>query len=247
MLNQKIAVASADGGSFSAYVAIPAAGQGAGVLVIQEVFGINQVMRQIADSYAEAGYVAIVPDLFWRQEPNVELTDRTEAEWNRAIELYQGFDEDKGVEDLIATLSALREMPVCTGKVGTVGFCLGGKLAYLMATRSDADCNVSYYGVAIEKNLAEAGNIKKPLMLHIADLDQFVPPETQAAIRAELSGNQLVTVYSYPGADHAFARVGGQPYSAEVAQLANSRTLEFFQQHLGQSGALLSPRWLLNK
>ncbi|WP_017716547.1 dienelactone hydrolase family protein [Kamptonema formosum] len=236
MLNQKIAVASADGGSFSAYVAIPAAGQGAGVLVIQEVFGINEVMRQIANSYAEAGYVAIVPDLFWRQEPNVELTDRTEAEWDRAIELYQGFDEDRGVEDLMATLSALREMPACTGRVGTVGFCLGGKLAYLMATRSDADCNVSYYGVAIENNLAEAGNIKKPLMLHIAEKDRFVPPEAQATIRAALSGNPLVTVYSYPGADHAFARVGGVPYSEGAAQVANSRTLEFFQQHLGLSG-----------
>ncbi len=229
----EISIASIDGGSFSAYVAEPTSGSGAGVIVIQEIFGINAVMRKIADSYAEAGYVAIVPDLFWRQQPGIQLSDSTEEEWNQAIALYQGFDENKGIDDLIATLDALKKLPSCTGKIGSVGFCLGGKLAYLMATRSDADCNISYYGVGIQNNLDEAPNIKKPLMLHIAEKDKFVNAEAQAKIKAELSGNPLVTIHTYPGSDHAFARVGGTTYVEEVAKIANERSLEFFKQHLG--------------
>lgn len=229
----EISIASLDGGSFSAYLAEPSSGKGAGVIVIQEIFGINAVMRKITDSYAEAGYVAIAPDLFWRQQPGIQLSDSTEEEWNQALAFYQGFDENKGIEDLIATLNALKKLPSCTGKVGSVGFCLGGKLAYLMATRSDADCNISYYGVGIENNLDEAVNIKKPLMLHIAEKDKFVNAETQAKIKAELSSNPLVTIYTYPNVDHAFARVGSTTYVEEVAKIANERSLEFFKQHLG--------------
>ncbi|HIK29059.1 MAG: dienelactone hydrolase family protein [Oscillatoriaceae bacterium SKW80] len=229
----EISIASLDGGSFSAYLAEPSSGAGAGVIVIQEIFGINAVMRKITDSYAEAGYVALAPDLFWRQQPGIQLSDSTEEEWNQALALYQGFDENKGIEDLIATLNTLKKLPTCTGKVGSVGFCLGGKLAYLMATRSDADCNISYYGVGIENNLDEAVNIKKPLMLHIAEKDKFVNAETQAKIKAELSGNPLVTIYTYPNVDHAFARVGSTTYVEEVAKIANERSLEFFKQHLG--------------
>lgn len=229
----EISIASLDGGSFSAYLAEPSSGKGAGVIVIQEIFGINAVMRKITDSYAEAGYVAIAPDLFWRQQPGIQLSDSTEEEWNQALAFYQGFDENKGIEDLIATLNALKKLPSCTGKVGSVGFCLGGKLAYLMATRSDADCNISYYGVGIENNLNEAVNIKKPLMLHIAEKDKFVNAETQAKIKAELSSNPLVTIHTYPNVDHAFARVGSTTYVEEVAKIANKRSLEFFKQHLG--------------
>ena len=183
MSAQEIAIASLDGGSFSGYLATPTAGAGAGMIIIQEIFGVNQVMRRLADAYAAAGYVALVPDLFWRQQPQVQLDDHSDEDWNKALQLFQGFDEDKGVEDLIATLNTLRQLPECTGKVGSVGFCLGGKLAYLMATRSDADCSVGYYGVGIENNLDEIGNIQKPLMLHIAESDQFVPPEAQATIQ----------------------------------------------------------------
>lgn len=229
---QEIAIASLDGGSFSGYLATPTAGAGAGMIIIQEIFGVNQVMRRLADAYAAAGYVALVPDLFWRQQPQVQLDDHSEEDWNKALQLFQGFDEDKGVEDLIATLNTLRQLPECTGKVGSVGFCLGGKLAYLMATRSDAACNVGYYGVGIENNLDETGNIQKPLMLHIAESDQFVPPEAQATIRVQLSGHPQVTVYSYTSVSHAFAREGGQSYDQAAAELANSRTMAFFQEHL---------------
>jgi carboxymethylenebutenolidase len=226
-------IRAADGGSFSGYLAVPASGKGPGVLLIQEIFGVNKVMRDLADGFAAQGCTVLCPDLFWRQEPGIQISDKTEAEWARAFQLYQGFDEAKGVDDLKATLAHLRELPSCTGKVGSVGYCLGGKLAYLMATRSDADCNVGYYGVGIEKALDEATRIRKPLMLHIAEKDQFCPPEAQAQIKATLGKNPLVTLHSYAGMDHAFARVGGQHYDKAAADTANRRTAEFFKTHLG--------------
>lgn len=232
MKTEEITITALDSGSFSAYLAVPDTSPCPGLVVIQEILGVNSVMRQIADAYAGAGYLAIVPDLFWRQEPGLQLSDQVEAELEKAFQLYESFNEDKGVEDLIATLNTLKNHPSCTGKVGSVGFCLGGKLAYLMATRSDADCNVSYYGVAIENHLHEASNIKQPLMLHIAENDQFVPPEAQAQINTGLKDHPLITIHTYPGANHAFARADSQVYNSEAAELANNRTLEFFQSHL---------------
>lgn len=229
----EVTIRAADGGSFSAYLATPKSGKGPGILLIQEIFGVNRVMRDLADGFAAQGYTVMCPDLFWRQEPGIQITDKTEAEWKRAFELFQGFNVDKGVDDLKATLAALRGHQASTGKVGSVGYCLGGKLAYLMATRSDADANVGYYGVGIQDQLDEAKNIRKPLLLHIAEKDQFVPPPAQAKVKEGLKGNPLVTIYSYPGADHAFARVGGQHYDKQAADLANQRTAEFFKKHLG--------------
>jgi carboxymethylenebutenolidase len=226
-------IRAADGGSFSGYLAVPANGKGPGILLIQEIFGVNKVMRDLADSFAAQGYSVLCPDLFWRQEPGIQISDKTEAEWARAFQLYQGFDEAKGVDDLKATLAHLRGLPSCTGKVGSVGYCLGGKLAYLMATRSDADCSVGYYGVGIEKALDEAARIRKPLMLHIAEKDQFCPPEAQTRIKASLGKNPLVALHSYAGMDHAFARMGGQHYGKAAAETANRRTAEFFKTHLG--------------
>lgn len=230
---QEVRILASDGGSFSAYLSMPAKGSGSVVIVIQEIFGINSVMRQIADSYAESGYIAIAPDLFWRIEPGIQLSDQNEQDWARAFQLFQSFDQVMGVSDLIATLNFARKLPEGNGKVGSVGYCLGGKLAYLMATRSDADCNVSYYGVGIENNLTEVSNIQKPLMHHIAEEDQFVPKEAQAQVIAAVKGNPLVSAYVYPGVNHAFARIGGEHYNQESAELANSRTKAFFQQHLG--------------
>jgi len=227
-----VTIAAKDGGSFSAYLAAPAGGSGPGVVICQEIFGVNEVMRNLADNFAAQGYLAICPDLFWRQEPGIQITDKTDAEWARAFELYQGFDEAKGVDDLVATLAHLRRLDACKGKAGSVGYCLGGKLAYLMATRSDADANVGYYGVGIEGALDEAAKISKPLMLHIAAQDEFCPPEAQAKIHHGLDANPLVAIHDYPGMDHAFARIGGAHYHQASADLANERTATFFKKHL---------------
>jgi carboxymethylenebutenolidase len=219
-------------GFFSAYRAPARSGRGPGIVLIQEIFGVNRVMREIADWLAGENYTVICPDLFWRQEPGIQLNEFTQPEWDKAFQLYQGFNEGKGVEDIAATIDFLRRDPASTGKVGTVGYCLGGKLAYLSATRTDSDAAVGYYGVGIEKNLGEAGSIKKPLMLHVAKLDKFVPAEAQAQLHAALDGNAKVTIYDYEGCDHAFARKGGDHYNMEAANLANTRTLGFFKRNL---------------
>jgi carboxymethylenebutenolidase len=235
----QISIAATDGsGSFGAYVARPtgemvARGPHPAIIAIQEIFGVNQVMRAICDDLAALGLIAICPDLFWRQQPGIDITDKTQAEWDRAFQLYQGFDEAKGVDDLKATIAVARGIEGGNGKVGTVGYCLGGKLAYLCATRTDADCNVGYYGVGIEAALDEAKAIARPTLLHIAEKDQFCPPEAQAKIKAALGGHPRVTLHSYAGMDHAFARVGGAHYDQAAAALANDRTREFLHQHLG--------------
>lgn len=228
-----VTINAADGGSFQAYHAAPAGGSSApGIVLIQEIFGVNQVMRDLADGFAGQGYQVLCPDIFWRIEPGIDITDKTKAEWDRAFELFGLFDTDKGVSDLGATLAHLRAMDGCSGKVGSVGYCLGGKLAYLMAARTDADCNVSYYGVGLEGLLDEASDITTPYMSHIAAKDGFVPPEAQAAIKDGLGGHAQCTLHVYGEQDHAFARVGGEHYDQAAADLANGRTADFFKTHL---------------
>ncbi|MBM3564810.1 MAG: dienelactone hydrolase family protein [Alphaproteobacteria bacterium] len=231
MSGQDITLKARDGGSFTGYLAKPPAGHGPGVVVIQEIFGVNAVMRGITDMLAGAGYMALCPDLFWRQEPGIQLTDKTDAEWARAFELFKGFNLDKGVADLDATIETLRKTPGCTGKVGTVGFCLGGRLAYLTATRTKTDAAVSYYGVYLTEHLNEV--IRCPLMLHIAGGDEYVSPEAQKQIVAALGKNSKVTVHQYPGLGHAFARAGGKHWDADGARTANARTAAFFKKHIG--------------
>ncbi len=221
-------------GTFGGYLAIPATTPAPGVVVAQEIFGVNQVMRDVCDWLAGAGFLACCPDIFWRIEPGIQLTDKSEAEWTRAFELFQTFDVDKGVVDLTAALASMRQQADCTGASGVIGYCLGGKLAYLMAARSDSDAGVSYYGVGLDELLGEAGNITKPLLLHVAAKDQFVPPEAQEKIKAGLADNPRVTLHVYDGNDHAFARLGGEHYDKAAADLANGRSLKFLRGNLGQ-------------
>lgn len=231
MSGTDITITASDGGEFMGYLAMPEGGSGSGVVVIQEIFGVNDVMRGITDSFAEAGYMALCPDIFWRQEPGIQLSDQTEEEWARAFELFNGFDLDKGVQDIGSTIEALRSLDGCSGKVGTVGFCLGGRLAYLTATRTKADAAVSYYGVMLTDHLDET--VDCPLVLHIPTEDEFVPKDQQAEVHARLDGNDKVTIYDYQGQDHAFARVGGKHFDQASADTARGRTLEHFKAHLG--------------
>ena len=232
MTAETLTVTTPDG-AFSAYVARPAAAKAPAVVVIQEIFGVNAVMRDICDGLAGQGYLAVCPDLFWRIEPGVDITDHSEAEWKKAFELYNAFDVEDGVEDIAATIAAVRADPGCSGKVGSVGFCLGGLLSFLTATRTDIDASACYYGVGIEQFVAEAATLATPLMLHIAEEDQFVAKPAQEQIKAALKNHVGVEIFSYPGRDHAFARKGGEHYDAADAQLAEARTLDFFKKNLG--------------
>ena len=230
-----ITIKTADG-SFSGYLATPRGngdgGRAPGMVVVQEIFGVNATMRALCDDFAGQGYLALCPDLFWRQKPGVQLTDKTEAEWQQAFGYMKGFNEAKGIDDLRTALEQLRQHPSCSGKVGSVGYCLGGRLAYLLATRTAVDCSVGYYGVAIDNVLNEAAAITKPVMLHIAEEDEYVNKDAQAKVKQSLGRNAMVTMHSYPGVGHAFARVGGKHWSAEAARLANERTAAFFAKHL---------------
>ena len=192
------------------------------IVVIQEIFGVNAVMRDIADDFAAQGYLAICPDLFWRIEPGIDITDQSEAEWKRAFELFNAFDVDGGVKDIAATIDHVRADRGCNGKVGAVGFCLGGLLAYLTATRTDADASVGYYGVGIENaTRPRPKSWPHPLLLHVAEEDQFVPSRPQALILAALKNHRQIEIHTYPGRDHAFARPGGEHYDAADAALAD--------------------------
>lgn len=219
-------------GEMRAYLAVPDRTPAGAIIAIMEIWGVNDTMRHHAHEFAEAGYVCLVPDLFWRQEPGVELSDRNPADAEKAFDLYYEFDYDLGVRDMEDTRAFLQGMPECNGKVGAVGYCLGGKLCYLMCCRTDIDCAVAYYGTYIEHSIREAKNLHRPLLLHMAMKDRWVQPEINALLERRLGANPLVEIEKYPEADHAFARKGGRPYRADDAALALERSLAFFRRHL---------------
>jgi len=232
MTGRTITVRAKDGGSFKAYLATPEQGSGPGIVLLQEIFGINAYIRGVADYYAEEGYVVLAPDLFWRIEPGIEL-GFTGADREKAFALYGKFDVERSIEDIASTVTALRALPECKGKVGALGFCLGGLLAYLAAARAGVDCAVSYYGVGIEKRLEEAPKVKGPMVFHMGALDKFTPPEVIESIRGAFKGRRDIEIYAYPGADHAFARKGGDHYDKPAAMMAHTRSIALFRKVLG--------------
>lgn len=217
---------------FTAYVARPAERAKAAILVIQEIFGVNAGIRRKCDKLAEEGYLAIAPDLFWRLEPGVQLDPDVEPEFQRALDLMGRFNQDQGIRDIEATIHYIRREE-SVPKVGCVGYCLGGRLAFMTAARTDIDASVGYYGVGIDGLLGEKHAIANPLMLHIPTEDGFVDKNTQKAMHDGLDDHPKVTLYDYEGLDHGFATEFGKRRSEDAAQLADSRTAEFFARHLG--------------
>src|SRR5258707_3085454 len=212
-MGENVTIRTPDG-EFAAYLAKPGAEKAPAIVVIQEIFGVNAVMRGITDELAAQGFLAVCPDLFWRIEPGIDITDHTPAEWKRAFELFNAFDVETGVGDIAATIAHIRGDAGCNGKVGAVGYCLGGQLAFLTATRTDADASVSYYGVGLENRVAEAEKLTHPPLMHIAEEDQVVPEPAQAVILAALKDHPQIEIHTYPGCDHAFAREGGEHFDA---------------------------------
>lgn len=215
-----------------AYVKAPADDPRGAIIVHQEIFGVNKGIRKKADDWAVKGYLAVAPDAFWRQQPGIELDPDVPAELEKSFEYMGGHDFDQGIRDMEAVIHWIRrEQGVA--KVGFVGFCLGGKVAYAMAARTDIDASVGYYGVMIDQMLGEKHAISNPLMLHIPTADGFVSPEAQAAMHAGLDDHPKVTLYDYEGLDHGFATEFGARRNEEAAKLADQRTEAFFAKHIG--------------
>jgi carboxymethylenebutenolidase len=230
----QVAIETLDGeGTFNAYLAEPQGTPRGAIVVIQEIFGVNEGIRRKSDHWASLGYVGVAPDLFWRIEAGVELDPDVPEQFQQALGLMQRLDQDKAVADIEATIRDARARLPEGARVGCVGYCLGGRLAFMCATRTDVDASVGYYGVGLEGLLGEKHAIARPHMQHIAGADHFVTPDKQALIHRGLDDHPKVTLHDYPGEDHGFAAEMGQRRSEQAAKLANGRTEAFFTAHIG--------------
>jgi carboxymethylenebutenolidase len=230
-MKQRIDINSPDG-TFRAYISQPAKLPAPVVVVLQELFGVNADIRATCDELAAQGFIAIAPDLFWRQDPGVDLDVRSEAAWQRGLQLYAAYNRDAGVKDIMETVRTAVELPGSTGKVALQGYCLGALMAFITAVRSKVDAAVAYHGGDTEKYLGEVDGLKAPLLMHLGEEDEFISKAAQAEIKAALAGKPNATVYSYPGRCHAFSRHNGKHYDAAAATLANARTREFLHRQL---------------
>src|ERR1700674_5060844 len=219
-------------GAFGAYIARPRVLPAPAVVVLHEVFGVNSDIRKTCDELAEQAFIAVAPDLFWRQEPGVDLSVTSEADWQHGLRLYQAYDRDAGARDVKDTANVVANLPECRGKVAVLGYCLGGLMTFLTAVRYGVDAAVVYHGGDTEKYLGEVDGLDAPLLMHLAEEDEFISKSVQAEIKTALVSKPNATVYSYPGQHHAFARHNGAHYNAAAAALANGRTSEFLHQQL---------------
>lgn len=227
-----IDIASHDGEHFRAYHAAPVQGSGPGIVLLQEIFGINGTMRAMADRFAEEGYVVLVPDLFWRMKPGVEL-GYDETDFQEALRYNERLNVGLVVRDIDSTVAALRALPMQIGKVGAIGYCLGGRLAMLAAARLDLDCAVSYYGVGLDMFIDEVPSIHCPMLFHFAGEDAFCPLETRARLLEHFAANGQIETHVYPGCDHAFASPDRTHYDKPAATMAHSRTIALLRRTLG--------------
>jgi carboxymethylenebutenolidase len=230
-MNDRINIGGRDG-AFGAYIARSKASPAPAVVVLQELFGVNADIRKTCDELAEQGFIAVAPDLFWRQEPGVDLSVSSELDWQHGLRLYQAYDRDTGARDVKDTVNAVAKLPGCTGRVAVLGYCLGALMVFLTAVRYGVDAAVAYHGGDTEKYLGEIDGLHAPLLMHLAEEDEFISKAAQAEIKAALADKPNATVFSYPGQNHAFSRHNGAHYNAAAAALANERTCAFLNRQL---------------
>ena len=221
-----------EGGSIGLHIERPQAGSAPVVLVLHEVFGINDDVRASCRELADRGFLAVCPDLFWRIAPGFSLSTWTEADLPRVNEIYRAFDRDQAANDIAAVLHFARTMPGSSGQAGLMGYCMGGLMAFLTSARRGADATVVYYPGEAELYLDEAGAVATAMIVHLGEQDEYISHDAQAAILAAFASNPHVTIYSYPGCSHAFARHSGDHYDAAAAALANGRTWDFLDAQL---------------
>ena len=219
-------------GNFQAYLARPITASAPSVVVLHEVFGVNSDLRQTCDELARRGFIALCPDLYWRQTPGTDLGVTSEADWQAGLALANAYDRDKGVGDIVATMASAAQLEGATGKVAVMGYCLGGLMTFLTAARAEVDAAVEFHGADTEKYLSETPAIKAPMLIHLAGEDEFMPPAARAAIVSACADKPNISVFTYDGCHHAFSRHGGAHYDAAAAKLANERTWAFLTTHL---------------
>lgn len=230
MKSERISVSVSEG-FFDAYLSLPPQEEGPGMLVIPEIFGVNDHIRSIADRIAGEGYVVLVPDIFWRMKPNIELGYDGE-DLKKALQYYERFDEAEGMSDLKHAANALRNHRDCTGRIGAIGFCLGGKLTFRLSAQTNLNVAISYYGAKIETHLNEADKITCQLMMHYGSDDKSIPASAFNKVKEGLATKDNVTIYQYEGVGHGFNCDARASYNKEAADLAWSRSLELLAKEL---------------
>lgn len=229
----EIIIPSLDGTSFAAHLAIPEGNHGPGLILVRGLFDTPEQVAALSARYAEQGFVVVSPNLFHRQSGGAAVGAGDALDWEKAAKLYKTFDVEAGARDLIATMAYVRGLPACSGnKIGVVGYCLGCRLAFLLAARSDIDCAVGYYGVGIESLLDEVHDIRAPVLLHFGENDKLLPPSAKQKIERALGKNKAIACHTYPAAEHGFAREGGASFHPVHAATAMTRSIDFLSMHL---------------
>jgi carboxymethylenebutenolidase len=231
MNSSSISISSHDGQQFDAYLSLPPTGRGPGLVIIQEIWGVNAHIKAVADQYAMDGYVVLAPDVFWRQEANVNLK-YNEPDTQKAFQLMTNLDEAHAVADLVSTANALRARPEVSGKLGSIGFCMGGRLSYQLAASGAVDAAVCYYGGGIQNHLDKAAKVKCPILFHYAALDGYIPASAVADVKTAFAGRNNAQFHVYEGVDHGFNCWGRPMYQQRAAALARGRTLAWLSEQL---------------
>lgn len=226
-----IEIPTVEKAGFTGYLSLPPTGTGPGIVIAQEIWGVNSHIRAVADQYAQDGYVVLAPDIFWRQEKHVDL-DYDEAGSRKAMALRQAIDDAQAGDDVAAAADHLRTLSEVNGRIGAIGYCLGGQLAYRAAASGKVDAAIAYYGGGIQNNLDLAQALDQPILFHYAELDKLIPADAVARVKAAFAGKSNAQFFDYPGVDHGFNCWGRPAYDQKAAALAHGRSLTFLAESL---------------